>query len=594
MVPAARLLPVLLLVALGGCSEPGEPQTAAGNAAPPAAAPGGAAPDAGESRWSEFVERFTEDWMAAHPVYAVTAGRHEFDGQFPDWSAVGIRGEIERLRGLRREAEAFTDLTDEHAFEREYLLAVIDRNLFWMDEAEWPFRNLEFYFDWGSDYLSPDPYLSRPYAPLPERMAAYSNFARNLPRALAQIRANLRTPMPRTWVEKGIATFGGMAEFFADDVPGIFAQVDDAELQETFGKANGEAIAALAELTAWFESLRAAATEDYALGADLFAAMLRETEQVELPLDVLEDVGRQDLARNLVALDAACAEFAPGQDRAGCMAKMNANKPRGGAVAEARRQLGRLREFLVAESLVTIPGDDPILVEEAPPYARSNFAYINVPGPYDLGMPSVYNIAPPDPAWPEQEQYDYVPGVADLMSTSVHEVWPGHFLQFLHSNRVSIAVGRLFVGYAYAEGWAHYAEEMMWEAGLSGGLAGGLAEFRIGQVSKALYRNIRYLCAIGLHAKGMSAGECEAMFRERAFQDPGNARQQAARGTYDPGYLNYTLGKLMIRKLRDDWSATRGGRAAWGDFHDEFLSHGGPPVPMLRRLMLGPDAGPAL
>jgi hypothetical protein len=322
--------------------------------------------------------------------------------------------------------------------------------------------------------------------------------------------------------------------------------------------------------------------------------MLRETEQVEVPLDVLEDVGRQDLARNLVALDAACAEFAPGQDRAGCMAKMNANKPKGGAVAEARRQLGRLREFLVAESLVTIPGDDPILVEEAPPYARSNFAYINVPGPYDLGMPSVYNIAPPDPAWPEQEQYDYVPGVADLMSTSVHEVWPGHFLQFLHSNRVSIAVGRLFVGYAYAEGWAHYAEEMMWEAGLAGGLAGGLAEFRIGQVSKALYRNIRYLCAIGLHTKGMSAAECEAMFRERAFQDPGNARQQAARGTYDPGYLNYTLGKLMIRKLRDDWSATRGGRAAWGDFHDEFLSHGGPPVPMLRRLMLGPDAGPAL
>lgn len=594
MVPAARLLPVLLLVALGACSQPGEPQTAAGNAASPAAARAGGAPDAGDSRWPEFVERFTEDWMAAHPVYAVTAGRHEFDGQFPDWSADGIRAEIGRLRGLRREAEAFTDLTDEQAFEREYLLAVIDRNLFWMDEAEWPFRNLEFYFDWGSDYLSPDPYLSRPYAPLPERMAAYSNFARNLPRALAQIRANLRTPMPHTWVEKGIATFGGMAEFFAEDVPGIFAQVDDAALQEAFRKANGEAIAALRELTAWFESLRATATEDYALGADLFAAMLRETEQVDVPLDVLEEVGRQDLARNLVALDAACAEFAPGQDRTGCMAKMNANKPRGGAVAEARRQLGRLREFLVAESLVTIPGDDPIRVAEAPPYARSNFAYINVPGPYDLGMPSVYNIAPPDPAWPEQEQYDYVPGVADLMSTSVHEVWPGHFLQFLHSNRVPIAVGRLFVGYAYAEGWAHYAEEMMWEAGLSGGLAGGRAEFRIGQVNKALYRNIRYLCAIGLHTKGMTAGECEAMFRERAFQDPGNARQQAARGTYDPGYLNYTLGKLMIRKLRDDWSATRGGRAAWGDFHDEFLSHGGPPVPMLRRLMLGPDAGPAL
>lgn len=586
MQPAARFLPALLLLALAGCGQPGAPQPANGNAS---AVPGGHAPS-----WAEFVERFTEEWMAAHPVYAVTAGRHEFDGQFPDWSADGIRAEIARLRALRREAEAFDGLPSEQAFEREYLVAVIDRNLFWMDEAEWPFRNLEFYFDWGSDYLSPDPYLSRPYAPLPERMEAYSTFARNLPRALAQIRANLRTPMPRPWVEKGIATFGGMAEFFADDVPGIFAQVNDPALQAAFEQANGEAIAALRGLAEWFESLRATATEDYALGAGLFAAMLRETEQVEVDLDALEDVGRLDLERNLDALDAACAEFAPGLDRPGCMAKMNANKPDGGAVAAARRQLGRLREFLVAESLVRIPGDDPIQVEEAPPYARSNFAYINVPGPYDLGMPSVYNIAPPDPAWPEQEQYDYVPGVADLMSTSVHEVWPGHFLQFLHSNRVPSAIGRLFVGYAYAEGWAHYSEEMMWEAGLAGGLAGGRAEYRVGQVNKALYRNVRFLCAIGLHTQGMSVGECETMFREQAFQDPGNARQQAARGTYDPGYLNYTLGKLMIRKLRADWSETRGGRAAWGDFHDEFLSHGGPPIPMLRRLMLGPEPGPAL
>jgi uncharacterized protein (DUF885 family) len=276
------------------------------------------------------------------------------------------------------------------------------------------------------------------------------------------------------------------------------------------------------------------------------------------------------------------------------MEKMNANRPVGGAVEGARKQLDLLRSFVVEHKLVRIPSDDPILVDQAPPYQATNFAYINPAGPFDKGMPSTYYIAPPDPSWPKAEQDAYTPGVADLMSTSVHEVWPGHFLHSLHSNRSESLIGRLFLGYAYTEGWAHYAEEMMWEAGLTGGLAGGRAEYRVGQVNKALYRNVRYICAIGMHTQGMKVEQCERMFREDAFQDPGNARQQAARGTYDPGYLNYSLGKLMIRKLRDDWTATRGGREAWGAFHDAFLSFGGPPVPMARKAMLGEDAGAAL
>ncbi len=276
------------------------------------------------------------------------------------------------------------------------------------------------------------------------------------------------------------------------------------------------------------------------------------------------------------------------------MAKMNANRPQGGAVAGASAQLDVLKKFLVDNKLARIPSEDPVRVDQAPPYQATNFAYIMTAGPYDVGMPSTYYIAPPDPSWPEQEQLDYVPGVADLMSTSVHEVWPGHFLHSLHSNRAESRIGRLFLSYAYTEGWAHYAEEMMADAGLTGDLAGGNAEYRIGQINKALYRNVRFICAIGMHTQSMTVEECETMFREQAFQDPGNARQQAARGTYDPGYLNYALGKLMIRKLRDDWTATRGGREAWGEFHDAFLSYGGPPVPMVRAQMLGDEAGPAL
>jgi uncharacterized protein (DUF885 family) len=164
-------------------------------------------------------------------------------------------------------------------------------------------------------------------------------------------------------------------------------------------------------------------------------------------------------------------------------------------------------------------------------------------------------------------------------------VWPGHFLQFLHANRTENNVGRYFDTYTFVEGWAHYTEQMMLDAGLGA----GDPEYRIGQLLNALLRNVRYLSAIGLHAEGMTVEESQALFEEKAFQDFGNATQQAFRGTYDPGYLNYTLGKLMINKLRDDWTAGRGGREAWGRFHDRFLSYGSPPIPLLRRHMLGDD-----
>jgi uncharacterized protein (DUF885 family) len=239
---------------------------------------------------------------------------------------------------------------------------------------------------------------------------------------------------------------------------------------------------------------------------------------------------------------------------------------------------------------VTIPGPEQAQVAEAPPYRRWNAAYINIPGPYETNLPSTYYIAPPDPSWTAKEQHDYIPGNADLLFISVHEVWPGHFLQFLHANRARSKLGRIFQSYAFSEGWAHYGEEMMWEVGLND----GDPATHVGQILNALLRDARYLSAIGLHTGGMTAEQSEALFREKAFVDAGNARQQAARGTFDPAYGNYTLGKLMIRKLRDDWTAHRGGRAAWQAFHDELLSHGSPTLPHVRKVMLGPEAGPPL
>jgi uncharacterized protein (DUF885 family) len=535
--------------------------------------------------WDTYVEGFLQSYFTAHPDAAVIAGRHEFDGKLPDWTEAGLKKEIERLRAEREKATAFKDaqLDERQRFERDYLLSTIDDELFWREAAEWPYRNPYFY----ADALDPDVYVSREYAPLPDRLRAYTAYARNVPAAVEQLRRNLRTPLPRTYVQIGRTSLGGLANFYEKDVPAVFASVQDQQLQTEFRTANEAAIKAMKDLDAWFQSQEATATTNFALGADRFREMLRATERVDTPLDQLKEIGQKDLERNQKALGEACATYAPGQTVPECIAKAQSQKPEGSAVETARRQLTELRAFITEKNLVTIPGTEEARVAEAPPYKRWNFAYINIPGPYEKGLPSTYYISPPDPAWPQAERDAYIPGRGSLLFTSVHEVWPGHFLQFLHANRAPSKFGQVFVGYAFAEGWAHYTEEMMWDAGLGN----NDPEMHIGQLVQALLRDARFLSAIGMHTGGMTVEDSERLFREQAYADAGTARQQAARGTFDPAYLNYTMGKLMIRKLREDWTATRGGRTAWKDFHDQFLKYGGPPVPLVRAAMLGRSDG---
>lgn len=570
-----------------GCQRGEEPSPAStAEAAAPAGSGQSAAPG-GEDAWAVFVDDYLESWFRAHPAHAVVQGRHEFDGQLPDWSAAAIAREAARLKDIRQAALAFDDaeLGTAGASQRDYLVASVDRHLFWMEKAEWPFRNPAFYFDWMSDSLDPAPYVTLDYAPLAERLRAYTRYAGNVPRAAEQIRENLRMPMARTVLQYGMDSFGGLADYYLNDVPEVFAAVEDADLQSAFAEANAAAAEAMQALADWLASNLDTATEDYSLGPDLFRQMLYDTERVDIPLDELEALGLADLRRNQAQLAEACEAFAPGESIPSCFARMAGRKPAGGSVESARLQMAETRAFLQENDIVSIPGGEEALVAEAPPYARSNFAYINIPGPYEKNQPSVYYIAPPNPEWPEEVQQAYVPGEADLLFTSVHEVWPGHFLNFLHAKRSDFVFGRVFVTYAFGEGWAHYTEEMMLEAGLRG----ASPETRIGYLSNALLRNVRFLSAIGLHTRGMSVEESERMFIEEAYQGEGTALQQAARGTYDPAYLNYTLGKLMIRELREDWTRERGGRDAWRDFHDRFLSYGGPPIPLVRARMLQDD-----
>ncbi|HEY8021565.1 MAG TPA: DUF885 domain-containing protein, partial [Thermoanaerobaculia bacterium] len=353
--------------------------------------------------------------------------------------------------------------------------------------------------------------------------------------------------------------------------------------------ANAAAAAALRELDARLARSGNSPSEEpgFALGAERFAAMLRATERVDLPLDRLKRAGEEELRRNLEALREAAGRYAPGTTVEEAIARAQGDKPADGPVAEARRQMETLRAFVVERDLAGIPAGGSVRIEEAPPYQRWNSAYIDIPGPFDRDLPAIYYIAPPDPAWSPAERAAYLPGRTELLFTTVHEAWPGHFLQFLHSNRAASPVGRLFVGYGFAEGWAHYAEELVWEAGLGD----GDPAVRIGQLQNALLRNVRYLVALGLHTEGMTLEEAERRFREQAFLDAQSARQQASRGAFDPAYLNYTLGKLILRKLRADWMAARGAGSALRTFHDRLLSFGGPPLPLVRRAMLGETGG---
>lgn len=573
-VDSLRLAPIAILILLAACSREKTP------APEPAAAP--PAPGAATAlTWPEFASKFVESRFAVDPSAGVQAGRHEFDGRMPDLSRAALEADAANLKSQLAELDKFdaAALKPAERYEREYLRWVIETALFWQTSAEAPFRNPAWYID----RLDPSMYLTREYAPLPKRLEGFLGYSRAIPALTASIRANLRTPLPKAFVERGVQAFGGYASFYRKDMPAIFAQIDDAKLKADLAAANEAAAKAMDDLTAWLESQRATATDDFALGAAKFSEMLRVTERVDMPLEELEQVGRKDLERNLAALKEACDAYAPKKPIPACIEKMRADKPTGGTVDGAKAQLDELRKFVADNKIVSIPNQEQALVAESPPYNRGNFAYISIPGPFENPNVKVtYYVAPPDAKWTAAERNAYLPGKAYLLFVSTHEVWPGHYLQSQFANANPSRIEALYWDYAFGEGWAHYTEEMMYDAGLGA----GRPEMRVGMLTNALLRDVRFLSAICLHSGCMKLEESEKMFREQAFADAGNARQQALRGTYDPGYLAYTLGKLMIRKLRTDWLA-KNPDATPQQFHDKLLSFGTPPVPMARKEMLG-------
>ena len=327
---AALAVSLAALVLTGACKKVDSDDTAA---------------SAATGSWDAVSKDFVEGYFKLNPGAAIYVGRHEFDGQLADWSKEGLEKQIAFLKKSTADAKAFdaTKLSDDQKLERDYLIAVAQGQLFTLEDADEPHKNVSYYIDAG---LDPNVYIARPYADAPTRMKAFIQYAKNIPTAAAQIKANLKTPMPLSFIEYGVPGFKGFAEYYKGDAKAAFASVKDEALQKEFGIATEAAAKAMNDLASWLDAQKGNATQDFALGKDRFSRMLLMTEGVDTPLDQLEAAGRADLKRNQDALKAECASYAPGGTIQDCMAKMNASKPEGGPVAEARRQLPMLSETI--------------------------------------------------------------------------------------------------------------------------------------------------------------------------------------------------------------------------------------------------------
>lgn len=561
-----------------GCGGPAaRPRAKTRKTAPPVVTP--------DQRFAAAFDGFFPDYLARHPVEAASElGLHQFDGKLPTVTGAAL---AEQMAWLDRRIAEFTafapaELGEVPRVEREAVLATLRGERFELGRAAAPLRNPMWYL--GA--LSLDGYVSRDYAPLAQRARGVIAIGKAAADHVLAAQANLPGTIPRTWVETALLMVKGHREFAKKDVAAAFAGLTDAALRGEVTAALSAYDGALADFTRVLEAARKNATDDFALGAELFLEKLAAAEGIQLDLATLEALGAADLERNLAALGeaAAAARLTPTR----LVHAVTADRPSFPELLElARAQATMTRAYLIEKQLVTIPSDDVAEVQETPPFARFNSAFLSAPGVLEARpLPTFYWISPPDPSWPKQEQKEYIPGKSDLLFTTVHELWPGHFLHFLHMKRSPSRALKGFCSYAMSEGWAHYAEELMIEEGLGG----GDPKVRTGMLLNALLRNVRFVSAIGLHARGMKVDESARLFVAKAFTDKKTARQQAVRGTFDPGYLNYTLGKLIIRKLRDDWKSRQGAAYRLGEFHDRFLSYGCAPLPAIRRAMLGDDS----
>ncbi|MCK6546970.1 DUF885 domain-containing protein [Myxococcota bacterium] len=529
-------------------------------------------------RAAKLVAEYLEEQLRREPSLGRELGLHEYDGKV---APVSEREYSDHVASAKKYLERISQLElgaveDPTRLDLELSRLDAERTIFRI-ETLGQHRHLLVH----RDLFDVSGYLVRDYAPLAERV---SSMLDHLEAGAAQVEpmlAMLDRSQPRTHLETSKKAFGGLAEYFDGDVkqqsePALAA---DPALRARYDRVMAAAHAAVARILRWVdETGLPAANDDFALGEERFLRMLEVNEGLKISLPELEVMAQADFQRNYDAFVATAKRIDPTLSVQEVVKKVAAEHlPADQVLPTAAKQLEDLLAFIEKNDIITIGAEDRATVAVTPPFMRWNSAFLDMAGAFEKAAGSYYYISPPDPSWPKEMQLAYLPYAGDLLSTSIHEVYPGHFVHGLHQRRTPTLGAKLLESYAFVEGWAHYAEEMMFEAGFGR----GDARLELGQLSNALLRNCRFLAAIGLHTRGMTVEQANALFQEKCFIDPGNALQQAYRGTFDPGYLSYTLGKLQIMELRKEFFAKRG-TTSLRAFHDWLLSFGAPPVALVR------------
>ena len=537
-------------------------------------------------------ERLIGEYWNFYPTAGSRIGRHEFDGRLPDLTTGSMsqrKREIQRGLSDVQSLESAA-LSDEEQLSRRMLELFLQRELFTFEEL----RPLENNPMRQAGFLNVGNYVRRDYAPLEDRLRAASSVLKQVPEFLSALDASLRDDLSRHMVDMSVESYGGMAQFYRNELASFANKVDDRQIAADFTSSITSAAAALDGFVEKLKLRARAADNDFAIGSTLYSRMLATGEGLDIPLERIASIGQANLEENLTQLREVAASIAPDRSVQQIVDDISKTHPTAqGLIPDTRELLDDIRHALMDHNIVSLPSEDRCQVIETPTYMRYAFAAMDSAGALETeATESFYYVTPVEDHWtPEQAEewlskFDY----NTLRIISIHEVYPGHFVHHLHNRygRPLPLVNRVATSYAFTEGWAHYTEQMMLETDYGA----DRPELQLTQLLEALVRNCRYVCSVAMHTGDMTVDEATKFFMENAFMAEYPSRREALRGTFDPGYLNYTLGKLMILKLRDDYRRERNGDYSLREFHDRLLSYGAPPLPLLRNVMLSGGGTP--
>jgi uncharacterized protein (DUF885 family) len=552
-----------------------------------------------DADYEAVAEEYIKGYFAARPVLATSLGMHEYDGKVTDYSRLALDAELSRLRRFDDRLSKFdlARLGQRQSIDLRILQAAVKKELFQRVDMG-IFERDPMVYARAADV---NVYIKRNFAPLEDRVHSVVQIEQQVPNIIIAAKTNLDEVLPQPYVEIAIRVAKGSAEFLRNDLAATANQVKDDRVKAEFIESNRRAAAALAEYATWLERERLPkAKPEFALGEEKFRRLLAQTELVDLAPDKVLELGLGQLKKEQDAFAAAAKTIEPDKSPAEVYKQIQSEHPTAeNLIPEIGITLEQVRKFMSARKVVTVPSEVRPQVKETPQYRRAtSFASMDTPGAFEKrATEAYYYVTPPEHDWPTEQQEQWLTSFNYYTSdiVSIHEVYPGHYIQFLrlHASPAS-KVEKIFGSYAFIEGWAHYCEKMMLDEGYGAPPSKNpspddikrAAKYRMAQADEAMLRLCRLCASIKMHTQNMTVDEAARFFQENCYYEEKPARAEAIRGTFDPGYMNYTLGKLEILKLRQDYQEQQGREFSLQKFHNELLNHGMPPIRLLRELML--------